>query len=267
MFRGWSLYCRMTAHISDRYRCNVPRYYKAWPEMPMIDPKNLLDELLGSKVPGTETSVRDTAGKAARLARDNPIATGAIALALLGTGPGRAITGSALKIGGLAAIAGLAYKAYQNYQQNGAPESSERTLGGEILPPPEDTTFHPSHAPQGETEFAMTLIRAMIAAANADGHVDADERQKIADRITLSGIDDEEGAFLQNELAKPISIDAIVASARTDAQKVELYTASRIAVEPDSRAERGYLDLLAGRLGLPEALVDHVEATVRAARR
>ena len=35
---------------------------------------------------------------------------------------------------------------------------------------------------------------------------------------------------------------------------------------PDSRAERGYLDLLAGRLQLPDALVDHIEATVSAAK-
>ncbi|TKB34672.1 MAG: DUF533 domain-containing protein, partial [Mesorhizobium sp.] len=54
--------------------------------------------------------------------------------------------------------------------------------------------------------------------------------------------------------------------AKTDAQKLELYTASRLAIDPDTRAERGYLDLLAGRLGLPNALVDHVEATVTAAK-
>ena len=30
--------------------------------------------------------------------------------------------------------------------------------------------------------------------------------------------------------------------------------------------ERGYLDLLAGRLGLPDALVDHIEATVSSAK-
>ena len=61
-------------------------------------------------------------------------------------------------------------------------------------------------------------------------------------------------------------IDALVASAQTDAQKVELYTASRLAIEPETRAERGYLDMLAGRLKLPDPLVDHVEATVSAAK-
>jgi uncharacterized membrane protein YebE (DUF533 family) len=43
---------------------------------------------------------------------------------------------------------------------------------------------------------------------------------------------------------------------------VELYTASRLAIDADTRAERGYLDLLAGRLGLADQLVDHIEATV-----
>ncbi|MEZ5812712.1 MAG: tellurite resistance TerB family protein [Rhizobiaceae bacterium] len=232
----------------------------------MIDPKKLLDDLLGSKVPGMDSTVRETAGKAGQLARDNPIATGAIALALLGTGPGRAITGSALKIGGLAAVAGLAYKAYQNYQQGGDAPDERKTLDGEILPPPENTSFHPSHAPQGEAEFALTLIRAMIAAAHADGHVDDAERGRIADRLRLAGIDDEAGAFLRHELENPIDVGDLAAAAATDAQKVELYTASRLAIEPDSRAERGYLDLLAGRLKLPEALVDHIEATVSEAR-
>ena len=53
---------------------------------------------------------------------------------------------------------------------------------------------------------------------------------------------------------------------RREAQKVELYTASRIAIEPQTRAERGYLDLLAGRLQLPDALIDHIEATVSQAK-
>ena len=39
-----------------------------------------------------------------------------------------------------------------------------------------------------------------------------------------------------------------------------------LAVTPDSRAVRGYLVLLAGRLGLADALVDHFEATVSAAK-
>lgn len=234
----------------------------------MLDPKKLLDDLLGSKVPGTESTVREKAGQAAQLAKDNPLATGALVAVLLGTSTGRSVTGSALKIGGLAAVAGLAYKAYQNYKNGDQPENPANPASRqpELLPPPADTSFHPSQAPQGEAEFALVLVRAMISAARADGHIDDAERAKIADRLKLSGVGTEAEEFLLAELERPVDLDQLVAAAETDAQRVELYTASRLAIEPDSRAERGYLDLLAGRLKLPDALVDHVEATVSAAK-
>lgn len=230
----------------------------------MFDPKKLLDEFLGSKVPGTESTVRDHAGRATRMAKDNPLAAGALVAVLLGTGAGRAVTGSALKLGGLAAIGGLAYKAWQNYQ-NGKQPAEAQANEPELLPPPADTSFHPSQAPQGEQEFALTLVRAMIAAAKSDGHIDDEERKKIADKLSLSGIGSEAEEFLLSEIEAPLDLDALVAAAKTDAQKVEIYTASRLAIDPDSRAERGYLDMLAGRMKLPDALVDHVEATVSAA--
>jgi uncharacterized membrane protein YebE (DUF533 family) len=234
----------------------------------MFDPKKLLDDLLGSKVPGTEATVRDKAGQAVQMAKDNPLAAGALAAVLLGTGPGRQLTGTAVKLGGLAAIGGLAYKAYQNYRNGGAPEHGASATAGqpELLPPPEGSDFHPAGAPQGEGEFAVTLVRAMIAAAKADGRLDDEERGKIGDKLSLSGIGDEAEAFMRKELEAPLDLGGLVASARTEAQKVELYTASRLAIDPDTRAERGYLDLLAGRLGLADALVDHVEATVSAAK-
>lgn len=232
----------------------------------MLDPKALLDDLLGAKVPGTESTVRDKAGQAAQMARDNPLAAGALAAILLGTGAGRKVTGSALKLGGLAAVAGLAYKAYQNYSKGAEPGAGQQGGEPELLPPPADTAFDPAQAPQGEAEFALVIARARIAAARADGHIDDAERVRIADKLHLSGIGEEAEAFLMAELEKPVDLDGLVAAAQTDAQKAELYTASRIAIEPKTRAERGYLDLLAGRLRLPDALVDHIESTVAAAK-
>ena len=232
----------------------------------MFDPKKLLDDLLGSQIPGTDSTVRDKAGQAVQMAKDNPLAAGAIAAVLLGTGAGREVTGAAVRLGGLAAIGGLAYKAYQNYKSGNAPAEAPAAGEPELLPPPKDTAFHPSQAPQGEDEFTLTLIRAMISAAKADGHVDDDERRKIAGKLSLAGIGPDAEKFLMSELERPLDLDALVASAHTDAQRLELYTASRLTIDPDTRAERGYLDLLAGRLGLPDALVDHVEATVSAAK-
>src|SRR5262249_9578697 len=152
----------------------------------MFDPKSLLDDLLRSEIPGTGSTVREAGSKATQLAKDNPLAAGTLVAVLLGTDTGRQVTGAALKLGGMAAIGGLAYKAWQNYKDGGTPEEAAKTP--DLLPPPLDTSFHPSRAPQGESEFALTLIRAMIAAANADGHIDEDERKKIADKLALSGI-------------------------------------------------------------------------------
>ncbi|MHA6641522.1 tellurite resistance TerB family protein [Mesorhizobium sp. A623] len=228
----------------------------------MFDPKKLLDDLLGSQVPGTSGTVRDKAEQAVQYAKNNPLAAGALAAVLLGTGTGRQVTGAAVKLGGLAAIGGLAYKAYQNYQSGKAPADAPVASEPELLPPPSDTRFHPSQAPQGETEFALMLVRAMIAAAKADGRVDDEERRKIGEKLSLSGMAGETEAFLKAELDAPFDIGALVASAQSEEQKVELYTASRLAIDADTRAERGYLDLLAGRLGLPDALVDHIEATI-----
>jgi uncharacterized membrane protein YebE (DUF533 family) len=227
----------------------------------LFDPKKLLDDLLGTQVPGTGGTVREGAGKVTQMAKDNPLAAGAIVAVLLGTGTGRKVTGTALKVGGLAAIAGLAYKAYQNYQ-NGKEPGAAQQAEPVLLPPPSDTPFDPQAAPQGEAEFALALVRAMIAAAKADGHIDDAEKSRIADKLRTSGLDSDSERFLLAELDKPLDMDVLVAAARTEAQRAELYTASRLAIDPDTRAERGYLDLLAGRLKLPDALVDHIEATV-----
>lgn len=233
----------------------------------MFDAKKLLDQFLGSQVPGAGGSVRDRAGQVTQMARDNPLAAGAIAAVLLGTGTGRQVAGSALKLGGLAAIAGLGYQAYKNYQAGKDPAAAvpQGQQMPELLAPPSDSAF----SIDGNTvtdDFALVLVRAMIAASRADGHIDEAERGRIIDKLQVSGLSADATAFLDQELANPIDLDSIVAAATSEEQKVELYTASRLAIEPDSRAERGYLDLLAGRLGLADALIDHIEATVSAAK-
>jgi uncharacterized membrane protein YebE (DUF533 family) len=229
----------------------------------MFDAKKLLDQFLGSQMPGAAGSLGQKGTDLMGLAKNNPLKTGALAAVLLGTKTGRSIGGSALKLGGLAVIAGLGYQAYKNYQAGQKPEPTQSLP--ELLPPPKDSPF--STEPQAVSDdFALSLVRAMIAAAKADGHIDVAERSRIMDKVHLSGLGAEAEAFIEAELAKPIDLDALVASAKTEEQKVEIYTASRLTIEPDTRTERGYLDMLAGRLGLPDALVDHIEATVAAAK-
>jgi uncharacterized membrane protein YebE (DUF533 family) len=231
----------------------------------MFDAKSLLDQLLGAEIPLAGGTVRDRAAQAQQMAKDNPLAAGALVGVLLGTGTGRAVAGSALKVGGLAAIAALGYKAYQNYRNGATPVPADPTASQqtqpEMLPPPADSGFS-VNADANNQDFALVLVRGMIAAARADGHIDDSEREQIMGKVKLSSLGSDASAFLENELSNPVDLDAIIAAAVSDEQKVELYTASRLTIEPETRAERGYLDLLAGRLGLADALVDHIEATV-----
>ena len=107
----------------------APYWRDRFLEALMFDPKKMLDDLLGTNVPGAGGTVRDKLGQAGQMAKDNPLAAGALAAVLLGTGTGRAVTGSALRLGGLAAIATLGYKAYQNYKNGDAPVAQTRRAG------------------------------------------------------------------------------------------------------------------------------------------
>lgn len=233
----------------------------------MFDAKKLLEQFLGSQVPGTGKSVSGSAQDALDMARRNPLAAGAIAGLLLGTKTGRKLSTSALKVGGLAAIAGLGYQAYKNYQAGKSPEqvTPQVTSDSPLALPPPQSPFHPDSDANDEA-FALVLVRAMISAARADGHIDDVERGRIIGKISAAGLDPDAQAFLESELSRPADLDGLIAAAATEEQKVELYTASRLAIEPDTRADRGYLDLLAGRLELPDALVDHIDVAVTGAK-
>src|SRR3546814_20036290 len=97
----------------------------------MFDAKKLLDQFLGSQVPGMSGSMRDKAGQAADLARNKPLKTGAIAAALLGTKTGRKLDGNVANVGGTAALHGLGYLAHNNYLSGTATRAEASRVGKE----------------------------------------------------------------------------------------------------------------------------------------
>ena len=95
----------------------------------------------------------------------------------------------------------------------------------------------------------------MIAAARADGRLDAQESQVIFRRIESLGMDPENQALLVAEMDRPVDMDAIVNSADSPEVAAEIYLASRLAINVDTAAEKSYLAMLAARLNLPPELV------------
>jgi hypothetical protein len=56
----------------------------------------------------------------------------------------------------------------------------------------------------GQETLGLTLVRAMIAAARADGRLDAKESRTIYQRIESLGLDPEDQALLVAEMGHPV---------------------------------------------------------------
>ena len=99
------------------------------------------------------------------------------------------------------------------------------------------------------------LIRAMIAAANADGVVDADERDKILKKLQSIGLSDEERGFIVKELLAPARQEEILAEVEDPNLGRQVYAVSLMAIEVDTPAEQKYMRTLAQGLGLNDSAV------------
>ena len=74
-------------------------------------------------------------------------------------------------------------------------------------------------------------------------------------KLDHAGAGPEERKVLEGELQNPRSVDQIVRDVRDQATAEQVYLASRIAMDPDTGAEKAYLDFLAARLKiLPDRL-------------
>jgi uncharacterized membrane protein YebE (DUF533 family) len=242
----------------------------------MFDAKNLLDQFLGANAgnaPGQpQQGGGGLAGGIGGMLGNNlggiggGAVAGGLAALLLGSKGGRKVAGTALQLGGMAVVGALAYKAYQNWQagKSTAQSAAAASSPAGLLPPPADTPFAPVET-DARQSLGRHLLRAMIAAAKSDGHVDATEQAAIfaeMDKLPLSA---EDKAFVMDELRRPLDIDAVARGARTPEEAASIYTASLLAIDVDNASERGYLAMLAARLDLDDALVRHLHATVEGA--
>jgi uncharacterized membrane protein YebE (DUF533 family) len=219
---------------------------------------DIVGQISGGKTP------EELLAQAKGMFGNNQLAAGAVlgglGALIFGTSAGRSIAGSAVKVGGLALVGGLAYKAYQNYQ------AGKPLLGAEqrvLLPAPAGSGFEPEAASDAN---ALIFIRAMIAASASDGHIDDSERGAILGGLREAGFDPEANAWLANEMANPASVDELVEGAESPELAAQIYTAARIAINPDKPAEKDFLAGLAGSLGLDAELVANIDAAASAAK-
>jgi uncharacterized membrane protein YebE (DUF533 family) len=180
------------------------------------------------------------------------LAAGAMGL-LLGSKKVRKVGGKVAIYGGLAALGVIAYKAYGNWQaqQGTAPQTEPQTL--DRLP-----------AAQVE-EHSQAILKALVAAAKADGHVDDRERALIEGEFTKLDSDQQLQQWLHAELSKPLDPAEVARAASTPEMAAEMYIASVMLVDEESFMEKSYLDELARQLKLDPGLKAELEKQVRQA--
>ncbi len=207
---------------------------------------------------------------------------------------GRMLKGKA----GLAALGYLAYRAYRNHQASGpagaaadasggsgsqspGSQSLGARIGGVIdrftggasggggfgqasagQPAAGQSTAGPEPAPEAPVSDAraLLLIRAMIAAAQADGEITSDERARIIDQLDARDADSEDRRILERELADPKPLDMLLREVDDRDTAQQFYLASRAAVDGSAPTQKAYLDYLRQRLALSAEEVEAAES-------
>ena len=156
---------------------------------------------------------------------------------------------NALQLGSMAALGALAYNAWKNDQGGQAAPAS--AAQGQFIPAEERS--------QAQTAQASELtIKAMIAAAAADGRIDTAESSTILAQIGTENA--EARAWLEQQIHNPPTPQTLAAEVGNDpALAAEIYLASRIVCGDLDRKEIVYLHELAEALHLDDALVEKLE--------
>lgn len=211
-----------------------------------MDLKALLNQALNSNL------VQSGKQQAQSLAQDkSQLATlgagalgGGIIGLLMGSKKTKKLGKKALSIGGSAALGALAYKMYNDWQAN------------------QNEPTQPATFDQSNPRHEILILKAMIASAKADGHVDEQEMAKINQVINEIGADNDVQTLFQQELKKPLDPNEIAALAQTPAQASEIYLASALVADEQNFMEKAYLQELAKQLGLSEELVNNIHQQI-----
>ncbi|MCW8278129.1 tellurite resistance TerB family protein [Pseudomonas sp. PCH199] len=164
-------------------------------------------------------------------------------------------SGGGTNYAALASLGMMAFQAYQAWQrsqttqQQQAPQQAMRTV--DLLA-----------GPQVE-EHSHAILRALIAAAKADGRIDPAEKQMISTEIGRHTDDPQLQQWLDDEVAKPLDPAEVAQLATDPGMAAEMYLASVMVVDDQQDAERNYLDELAAALNIDPDLQVHLEQQAR----
>lgn len=211
-----------------------------------------LQGLMGTLLGGGQAAV-NRAGQAVG-GKDNLAAAGLGAL--IGALSGKSGSSSMGGIGGglMGLLGMMAYKAL-----TGAGTSSQANIAQQQ----QIANNIQSRTEQEVANDAEIILTAMIDAAKADGQVDAEELGRITGKIKSAGIGQDGMNYLISKLQSPMETNKILAATRGRPElAAQVYSASLMAIDVDTAAEKKYLASLANAMGLSSSVVSNIEHIV-----
>ncbi len=230
-----------------------------------MDTRSLLDQLLKSGQSLLEQGRDSKAGKEVLGKLSTPagaaVAGGVLGL-LLGNKKVRNMAGTAATYGGVAALGALAWKALEQWQAGQQSAAAQpATQPQAALPAPQPLDSLP--APQVE-QRSRAILKALICAARADGHIEAREQALLDEQFAaLAGGDAATRQWLQEQLSAPLDPAALAAEATSMELAAEMYLASVLMVDQENFMERAWLNELARQLKIDAGLQAELERQVR----
>ncbi len=168
-------------------------------------------------------------------------AGGLLLLGMLGSKGGRRMIGDIAQTGAVAALGALAYKTWMG-------RHGKKPAGENVIREAQASGFPID--PSSDPEFALAVVRAMLASAYADGVLDAQEQRMVDSALAKADLTSNERALLKNEVPEEETLRLIVDAARTPHHAAELYAAAVVSAGEMNDRESVFLAKLAEQLGL-----------------
>lgn len=149
--------------------------------------------------------------------------------------------GNIAQTGAVAALGALAYK---SWMERHGKKVDEKT----IIRDAQASGFPID--PASDPDFALAVVRTMLAAAYADGVIDAHEQRIIDGAKAKAQITEDERRMLAGEVPEEETLRLISSAAKTPHHASELYAAAVISAGELNDRESAFLKKLGERLGL-----------------
>ncbi|MBR0674414.1 tellurite resistance TerB family protein [Roseomonas soli] len=114
-----------------------------------------------------------------------------------------------------------------------------------------------------EEREGLLMLRAMIAAAKADGHVDSSERERIAGQLDAAGLGAAARDAVLAEFDRSVTPEDLAREARDPMLAAQVYAAAVAGAAAIEGSERAWLDGFARALRLDGAATEAIERRIR----